>query len=94
MILDVVGQIEQFVDVFVYVYVILLILVILSSWFPRMPYGLNPVLRFLHDVCDPYLNLFRRFIPPIGMLDISPMVAIVVLIVLLNVLNALLDRLH
>jgi YggT family protein len=41
------------------------------------------VLTFVRDVTDPYLNLFRRFIPPVrmgpGALDLSPMVAIIVL---------------
>ena len=43
---------------------------ILTSWI-RMPYSpwLNRIQRFLYDVCDPYLRLFRRFIPPLGPLD-------------------------
>jgi YggT family protein len=94
MVLDVVSHIQQFVDVFLTVYVVLLLLVILSSWFPRLPYSLNPVLRFLHDVCDPYLNIFRRFIPPVGPLDLSPMVAIVLLIFVREILHTLLGRLH
>jgi uncharacterized protein YggT (Ycf19 family) len=40
----------------------------------------------LREVCEPYLRLFRRFIPPIGMLDITPMVAIIVLIALRSLL--------
>ncbi|HWE82326.1 MAG TPA: YggT family protein [Gaiellaceae bacterium] len=94
MVFDAVGQIQQFVSVFISVYILVLVLLILSSWIPRIPYELNPVLRFLHDVCDPYLNLFRRFIPPFGPLDVSPMVAIVVLVVLRQEIPALLGRLH
>ena len=47
----------------------------------RMPYSrpLNAVLDFLRDVTEPYLGLFRRFIPPIGPVDVSPIVAILVL---------------
>jgi YggT family protein len=37
------------------------------------------VLGFLRDVTEPYLSLFRRFIPPIGPVDVSPIVAILVL---------------
>ena len=39
----------------------------------------NAILSFLRDVSEPYLRIFRRFIPPIGPLDISPIVAILVL---------------
>jgi uncharacterized protein YggT (Ycf19 family) len=52
------------------------------------------VQRFLYDVCEPYLRIFRRVLPPLGPLDLSPMVAIFVLIILQQVVNALLDRLH
>jgi uncharacterized protein YggT (Ycf19 family) len=62
----------------------------------RLPYSLwlNRVQRFLYDVCEPYLRLFRRVLPPLGPLDLSPMVAIFVLIILQQVVNAVLDRLH
>ena len=36
-------------------------------------------MNFLRDVCEPYLRIFRRFIPPIGMFDLTPMIAIIVL---------------
>ncbi len=40
----------------------------------------SDIYRALGKICDPYLNLFRRFIPPIGgMLDISPIFAIIVI---------------
>jgi YggT family protein len=40
-------------------------------------------------VCEPYLKIFRRFIPPIGMFDFTPMIAIIVLIILRTVLHNL-----
>ena len=85
------DSIVTFVDVFLWVYVLLLFAYILTSWI-RLPYQpwLNRVQRFLYDVCDPYLRIFRRFIPPIGPLDLSPMVAIIVLFVLMNVISAVL----
>ena len=45
----------------------------------RVPYNrvLNAVLEFLRQTCEPYLRLFRRFIPPLGPIDLSPMVAII-----------------
>jgi uncharacterized protein YggT (Ycf19 family) len=52
---------------------------------------LNRVQRFLYDVCDPYLRIFRRFIPPLGPLDLSPMVGVITLIVLERLLTALIE---
>jgi YggT family protein len=57
------------------------------SWIPRMPYNryLAAALKFVSDVTDPYLNLFRRFLRPVrlgpGALDLSPIVATFVLII-------------
>ena len=47
------------------------------SWV-RLPYSpwLNRIQRFLFDVCDPYLRIFRRLLPPFGAFDLSPIVAI------------------
>ena len=88
------DSIVTFVDVFLWVYVLLLFAYILTSWI-RLPYRpwLNRVQRFLYDVCDPYLRIFRRFIPPVGPLDLSPMVAIFALLIIKNVLVSLLQRL-
>jgi len=93
MVLDAVGTAERFIDVFIGVYILVIILWIIASWI-RLPYSLNPVQRFLHDVVDPYLRVWRRFVPMIGPLDLSPMLAILGLIVLREVLDALLNRLH
>ena len=71
----------NFVNALTTVYTLLIIVYILMSWL-QLPY--NPVIatvrRFLHDTVEPYLNIFRRMIPPIGMFDISPIVALIVLI--------------
>ena len=79
--LDVVSNIRSFVGVFILVYVLLIFAYVLTSWI-RLPYSpwLNRIQRFLYDVCEPYLRLFRRIIPPLGPLDLSPMVAIIVLV--------------
>jgi len=91
---DVGSQLASFVEVFILVYILLLFAYILTSWI-RLPYRpwLNRVQRFLYDVCDPYLRLFRRFLPPLGPLDLSPMVGVVVLILIQRVLVSLLARL-
>ena len=93
MVLDAVSTVQQFVDVFIYVYVLVILVWVLLSWF-RLPYSLNPVQRFLDDVVSPYLNLWRKVIPMVGPLDLSPIAAILGLIVLRELVNALLSRLH
>jgi len=93
MVLDAVSTVQHFVDVFIYVYVLVILVWVLLSWF-RLPYSLNPVQRFLDDVVSPYLNLWRKVIPMVGPLDISPIAAIFGLIVLRELVNALLGRLH
>ncbi len=88
---DVGDSIVNFVDVFVTVYILLILAYIITSWIrlPDSPW-LNRIQRFLYDVCEPYLRIFRRFVPPIGPLDLSPMIAVIVLLVLRSVLGALL----
>ena len=91
---DTADNVQRFFDVFVLVYILLLFAYILTSWI-RLPYSpwLNRIQRFLYDVCDPYLRIFRRFLPPLGPLDLSPMVAIFVLLIVQNLLVSLLQRL-
>ena len=50
--------------------------------------------RFLHDVCEPYLRIFRRLLPPLGPLDLSPVVAIFVALRVQLLIDALFDHLH
>ena len=90
---DAVDTAQSFVEVFVGVYVLLVFAYILTSWI-RMPYSLNRAQRFLYDVCEPYLRLYRRILPPLGPLDLSPIVAVLVLIVFEQVVVRLLERLH
>lgn len=54
-----------------------LIIYILMSWFPNARE--SAIGRFLGTICEPYLEIFRRFIPPIGMMDFSPIVGFIVL---------------
>jgi uncharacterized protein YggT (Ycf19 family) len=93
MVLDAVTTVEHFVDVFIYVYILVILIWVLLSWF-RLPYSLNPVQRFLNDVVSPYLNLWRRIIPMVGPLDLSPIVAVFGLLILRYILDTLLSRLH
>jgi uncharacterized protein YggT (Ycf19 family) len=90
---DAVSTIQKFVVVFVGVYVLVIFAYVLTS-LVRLPYSFNPIMRFLYDVCEPYLRLFRRFLPPLGPLDLSPMVAVLVLIGAEQLVVRLLDQLH
>ncbi|HEY1357144.1 MAG TPA: YggT family protein [Thermoleophilaceae bacterium] len=81
------NDIADYVNTLVLVYLVLIFIRIIMSWLPRIPYNrvLDAVLNFVRDVTDPYLNLFRRFMPPVrlgpGALDLSPIVATFVLII-------------
>jgi YggT family protein len=90
---DTVSTLQSFVNVFVGVYVLVIFVYVLAS-FVRLPYSFNPILRFLNDVCEPYLRLFRRILPPLGPIDLSPMVGVLVLIGGEQLVVRLLDRLH
>ncbi|MDQ3676110.1 MAG: YggT family protein [Actinomycetota bacterium] len=78
-------QIADFLSALLWVYIILIFAYIITSLIfsfgGRIPYSRwsSAVLGFLRDVTEPYLSIFRRFIPPIGPVDISPIVAILVL---------------
>jgi YggT family protein len=89
------DEIANYVQAVFYVYTLLIIAYILSSLFfafgGRLPYARwsSALLGFLRDVCEPYLAIFRRFIPPIGPLDLSPIVGIL----LLNIVGSVLANL-
>jgi uncharacterized protein YggT (Ycf19 family) len=88
---DALDTVGDFVNVFISVYILLILVYVLTSWI-RLPYNvwLNRIQKFLYDVCEPYLRLFRRIIPPFGPLDLSPVVAVIVLIVLQRVIASVL----
>lgn len=90
---DVVGNVQSFLQVFIYVYSLLILAYIITSWV-RLPYSpwLNRIQRFLYDVCDPYLRLWRRVLPSFGPLDLSPVIGVLFLYIVLGVLNNILDR--
>ena len=81
------SDVADYLNTLLLVYLILIFIRILMSWIPRMPYNryLAAFLKFVSDVTDPYLNLFRRILPPVRMggagLDLSPIVATFVLII-------------
>ena len=62
-------------------YFILIILRIFLTWIPSIDWNQQPV-KFVREITDAYLDVFRRIIPPVGMIDFSPIVAIIVLQIL------------
>ena len=74
---DAATAVQSFVTVFVTVYTLVIFAYILTSWV-RLPYSptLSRIQRFLYDVCEPYLRLFRSVLPSMGPLDLSPVIAI------------------
>jgi uncharacterized protein YggT (Ycf19 family) len=78
---DVAGFVSAVVLVYSLLIVVYVLLQMIFSLGARVPYARwsDAVLSFLRDVCEPYLQIFRRFIPMLGPIDISPIVAILVL---------------
>jgi YggT family protein len=89
------ADVASYVDAVFYVYILIIFLYILLNMVfslgLRMPYSRwsDTVLNFLRDVSEPYLRLFRRFIPAVGMFDFSPIIAIFVLYILRAVIHSL-----
>lgn len=81
------GDVATYVNALFIVYIVLIFANILISYVPRMPYNpyLRAVLDFITETTNPYLNFFRRFLPPVGgggfALDLSPIIGIIVLFV-------------
>jgi YggT family protein len=73
---------------FVGIYFVLLVIRVLLSWFPNVDW-LSPPFSVLSQLTDPYLNLFRSIIPPLGGIDLSPILAFLLLQVVQSGLNRL-----
>jgi YggT family protein len=89
------NDVADYVETLTLVYLVLIFVRIIMSWIPRIPYNrfLAGFLKFVTDVTDPYLNLFRRILPPVrlgpGALDLSPIVATFVLIIVSTIVTDL-----
>ena len=84
------AHLAEYLAVALKLYTLLIFARILLSWIPSTPERLGPVTAALHSLTDPYLNLFRRVIPPLGMFDLSPVVALFVLLILRNLVIGIL----
>ena len=91
------ADVADYVETLTLVYLVLIFVRIIMSWIPRIPYNrfLAGFLKFVTDVTDPYLNLFRRILPPVrlgpGALDLSPIVATFVLIIVSSIVVNLIE---
>src|SRR5437867_10362407 len=90
---DAISSVETFINVFIGLYWLVIFVYILASWL-RLPYSptLNRIQRFLYDVCEPYLRVFRRLLPSFGGLDLSPTVALIVLWIFSQIVIRLIDN--
>lgn len=64
-----------------YTYMVIIVIRCLLTWIPVIDWN-NRIIRLICDTSDVYLDLFRKFIPPLGMVDLSPVVAMIALIFL------------
>lgn len=91
------ADVADYVGALFVVYIILIFCNILLSWIPRMPYRpwLRAVADFVTETTNPYLNIFRRLLPPVGgrgfALDLSPMIGVIVLIFLQSIVVSLIQ---
>jgi YggT family protein len=84
--MDVVALLFNTLATFLQIYLVLLFIRILLSWFPNINWY-DPPFSILSQLTDPYLNIFRSFIPPLGGMDFSPILAIFLIQFLANLLS-------
>ena len=91
------GDVAAYVSALFTVYIILIFIRILMSWVPKVPdnRALRAVLEFVRETTDPYLNLFRRILPPVGaggmQLDLSPMIGVILLLIAQAIIPGLIN---
>ncbi|MGN1153550.1 MAG: YggT family protein [Candidatus Gastranaerophilaceae bacterium] len=74
------------------IFYVLIILRIFMSWIPSIDWEQQPV-KFVRIVTDSYLTVFQRFVPPLGGLDFSPIIAIIVLQILQGIITSAIGNL-
>jgi YggT family protein len=90
-------DVADYVNNFFIVFIIVIFVRILISWLPRRPQNraARAVLSFAEQTADPYLNIFRSFIKPIGggafALDLSPVIAVFALLIVQGILVGAID---
>ena len=82
-------MLPQIINILFQAFTIMIFARILASWVPELQN--NRIMQFVAFYTDPYLNLFRKIIPPLGMMDISPIVAFFALSILKNIILRLIS---
>ena len=77
-------RINNIIATFIYFYSILIVLRIFMSWLPNINWDAQPV-KAMRIITDAYLDIFRRFVPPLGGIDFSPIVALLVLSIIQDI---------
>jgi YggT family protein len=91
------NDVADYVNALFLIYIILVIGNVLLSWLPRMPENrvLQAIVAFVRETTDPYLNMFRRLLPPLGSggfaIDLSPIIGLFVLFILQAVVVGLIE---
>ena len=87
---DIANYVQALFEVYIVLFFAYILLNLLFSFGLRTPYSRwsDALLNFLRDVSEPYLRLFRRFIPPLGAIDLSPMIAIIVLYIVQGLITS------
>ena len=87
-----VDYLQAFVATFTWLYIAIIIAWMLSTWV-RLPYNIwiNRIRTFLDETASPFVGFFRRFVPRIGMLDLSPLVALIALQIGARIVESILD---
>ena len=91
------ADVADYVHALFFIYIVLVVINVLLSWLPRMPENrfLHAIVDFVRETTNPYLNLFRRVLPPIGRggwaLDLSPVIGLFVLLILQAALVGLIE---
>jgi YggT family protein len=86
---DVANYVDALFEVYIVIIFVYILLNLLFSFGLKTPYSRvsDAILGFLRDVCEPYLRVFRRFIPAVGAVDFSPMLAIIALFLIRTILD-------
>ncbi len=77
-----------FIDLLFYALNLAILVRVIVSWLNVSPY--NPLISFIYQITDPIILPLRRIIPPLGMIDITPIIAILLLSIIRQILLTLL----
>ncbi len=84
------SGILSFVDALFWIYYALIFVRVIFSWVGLPSHGpLYEIFRFVYNVTEPYLGLFRRFLPRTGAIDFSPFIGMIALVIIQNIVHSL-----